>query len=76
MPCLCRLPVDGPNGSAVYAEASVAGRKKDAVHECANEACKMLDAYGLLRQSSHGKPGSLINLGNNNVITELFAGLF
>ena len=51
--CRVRLPVDGPNGSAVYAEASVAGRKKDAVHECANEACKMLDAYGLLRQSSH-----------------------
>ena len=50
-----RLPVDGPNGSAVYAEASVTGRKKEAVKECANEACKMLDAYGLLRQSNHGK---------------------
>ncbi|XP_028417838.1 kanadaptin-like isoform X2 [Dendronephthya gigantea] len=51
--CRVRLPVDGPNGSAVFAEASVTGRKKDAVKECANEACKMLDAYGLLRQSSH-----------------------
>ena len=39
----------------MYAEASVTGRKKDAVRECANEACKMLDAYGLLRQSSHGE---------------------
>lgn len=48
------MPLDGPNGSAVYAEASVTGRKKDAVRECANEACKILDAYGLLRQSTHG----------------------
>lgn len=56
------MPVDGPNGSAVYAEASVTGRKKEAVRECANEACKMLDAYGILRQSNHGMFGCDLRL--------------
>lgn len=50
-----RLPIDGPSGEPLYAEAAVAGRKKEAVLECAQEACRMLDAAGLLRQSSHGK---------------------
>ena len=49
-----RLPIDGPSGEPLYAEAAVAGKKKDAVLECALEACRMLDASGLLRQSSHG----------------------
>lgn len=52
---LFRLPIDGPSGEPLYAEAAVAGRKKEAVLECAQEACRMLDAAGLLRQSSHGK---------------------
>ena len=50
----CRLPIDGPGGDPLYAEAAVTGRKKEAVLECATEACRMLDAAGLLRQSSHG----------------------
>lgn len=51
---LCRLPIDGPSGDPIYAEAAVTGKKKEAVLECAKEACRLLDAAGLLRQSSHG----------------------
>lgn len=51
--CKVKLPIDGPGGESIYAEAAVAGRKKEAVLECAQEACRMLDAAGLLRQSSH-----------------------
>ena len=48
------MPIDGPSGDPLYAEAAITGRKKEAVLECAKEACRMLDAAGLLRQSSHG----------------------
>ena len=58
----CRLPIDGPSGEPLYAEAAVTGRKKEAVLECAQEACRMLDAAGLLRQSSHGKDFFIIIL--------------
>lgn len=59
-----RLPIDGPSGEPLYAEASVAGRKKEAVLECAQEACRMLDVAGLLRQSSHGKKKRISNAWN------------
>ena len=55
-----RLPIDGPSGEPLYAEAAVAGKKKDAVLECALEACRMLDASGLLRQSSHGNYNGVV----------------
>lgn len=52
---LCRLPLETVTGEPVYAEASVKGKKKEAVLECALTACRMLDAEGVLRQSSKGK---------------------
>ena len=48
-----RLPIDGPSGEPLYAEAAVAGKKKDAVLECPLEACRMLDASGLLIKGNH-----------------------
>lgn len=51
--CTLDLPVDGPNGEDLVAEAVVSGKRKDAVVACALEACRMLDKYGLLRSSTH-----------------------
>eukprot|EP00040_Diaphanoeca_grandis_P020528 m.109226 g.109226 ORF g.109226 m.109226 type:complete len:539 (+) comp27935_c0_seq1:268-1884(+) len=47
--CRIRLPVDSADGDSLTAEASVNGKKKDAILEAALIACKMLDSRGVLR---------------------------
>lgn len=49
--CRIQLPVDTPTGDFMSVEASVTGKKKEAVIACALEACRTLDRLGLLRQS-------------------------
>ncbi|XP_054714718.1 kanadaptin-like [Uloborus diversus] len=49
--CRVQLPIDTPSGDFMSVEASVSGKKKEAVVACALEACRTLDRLGLLHQS-------------------------
>ncbi|KOC68793.1 Kanadaptin [Habropoda laboriosa] len=51
--CWVDIPMEDIVGHSMRAEALVKGKKKEAVVQCALEACKILDKYGLLRQANH-----------------------
>ena len=54
---IARLPIETLSGESIYAQATVQGKKKEAVVQCALEACRMLDAEGVLRHSMKSNTG-------------------
>ena len=55
VPYYYSLPVQSAGGEMVIAEATVKGKQREAIVQCALEACRLLDGYGMLKQASQSE---------------------
>ncbi|KAK1793197.1 hypothetical protein P4O66_011599 [Electrophorus voltai] len=64
--CRIKLPVDDALGRQLIAEVTHSGKKKEAAIQCSLEACRMLEARGLLRQEAVSRKRKKKNWEDND----------
>ncbi|XP_051502177.1 kanadaptin-like [Myxocyprinus asiaticus] len=64
--CRIKLPVDDAVGRQLVAEVTHSGKKKEAAVQCCLEACRILEARGVLRQEAVSRKRKKKNWGDED----------